>query len=665
MLDNLKPIHGKKIDKLRLAYLAGDRDDKQEIERAIGALAARDLQLEVGNEPILLPPPEVQEAEGEYELGRVLFNDKEESIFGLHEKDWIQHVGIFGRSGSGKTNVCLKILLELNKKNKPFLIFDWKRNYRDLLKLKEFPEGEVDIYTIGRNVSPFRFNPLVPPKGTDPNTWLKKISEIMAHAFFLGHGVLFLLTKGLDYLYKRNGVYEGSGDYPTFRDLMAWLEKQNLRGRMGLWMDSTLRTIHALTFGHIGDVFNVRENIPIEGILKRNVIFELDALTEAEKIFFIESLLLYIHHHRMSEEGREEFKHAIIIEEAHNVLLRKKQEMDGKEAITDTLMREIREFGESIIIIDQHPSLISIPALGNTCTTIAMNLKHNDDVKALAKGMNLERKQEEYLGMVPIGKGIVKVQGRIHKPFLVEFPLISIPKGSVKDRDIQKVISSDSNDSDKNESSEKDSTADRTIPLSDKRAGVPPDVEMFLNDIVQHPLSTTVQRYTRMKLSGRKGHKIKSWLIGKNYVREKAINANGGQLKILELIEKGLQAVAGKVRSNRFGGPEHEYWCKRLTEHLELLGCRVEREKTIGEGKKVDLEVTTMDGRRIAVEVETGKSDVLGNIKKTINIFDKVVIFLTSPRLEPQVSKMIEKNDLPKIEIMTEKDLTNDNDLKE
>jgi hypothetical protein len=46
--------------------------------------------------------------------------------------------------------------------------------------------------------------------------------------------------------------------------------------------------------------------------------------------------------------------------------------------------REIREFGESLIILDQHPSQISLPALGNTYCSICMNLKHKTDINAMA-----------------------------------------------------------------------------------------------------------------------------------------------------------------------------------------------------------------------------------------------------------------------------------------
>src|SRR4030042_5738380 len=141
-------------------------------------------------------------------------------------------------------------------------------------------------------------------------------------------------------------------------------------------MDSAMRAVDVLCFGEVGKVLNQRQNIPLDRLLEKNVILELDALTNSDKTYLIESLLLWIHHYRMAQGERETFKHAILIEEAHHILLRKKQEIMGEEAITDIILREVRELGEAIVLLDQHPSLISKPALGNTYTTISMNLKH-------------------------------------------------------------------------------------------------------------------------------------------------------------------------------------------------------------------------------------------------------------------------------------------------
>jgi hypothetical protein len=261
-------------------------------------------------------------------------------------------------------------------KQKPFLIFDWKRNYRDLLTRC----SDILVFTAGRDICPFYFNPLIPPEGTSPKTWLKKLIEIIAHTYFLGEGVKYLLQQALDRAYKEFGLYDGKTDvYPTMADVLIWLESLKTKGRQAEWMSSTLRAISTLCFGEFGKILNVRKPFPMQELLKRNVILELDALTNTDKTFLIEALLLWLHHYRLVEGKREDFKHALIIEEAHHVLLRRKQEAMGEETITDIILREIRELGESVILIDQHPSLISKPALGNTYTTI---VAHNGAVSS-------------------------------------------------------------------------------------------------------------------------------------------------------------------------------------------------------------------------------------------------------------------------------------------
>ena len=74
-------------------------------------------------------------------------------------------------------------------------------------------------------------------------------------------------------------------------------------------------------------------------ILKNSVILELDALTNTDKTFLVESLLLWIHHYRLASPGgrREQFDHAIILEEAHHIIGKTKSDLVGGEAITDVI----------------------------------------------------------------------------------------------------------------------------------------------------------------------------------------------------------------------------------------------------------------------------------------------------------------------------------------
>ena len=94
-------------------------------------------------------------------------------------------------------------------------------------------------------------------------------------------------------------------------------------------MASTLRTTASLTYGPMGETACTNEPTRTSRSLPQgNVILELDALTDSDKIFLVETILLSIDHQRLFAEGdREQLKHVILVEEAHHVFLRSKQEM--------------------------------------------------------------------------------------------------------------------------------------------------------------------------------------------------------------------------------------------------------------------------------------------------------------------------------------------------
>ena len=189
----LRPISGKQLDVLWQEYLVADAPLRRVIEKTLRIQLARRLGETFESENVLLKPPPEELAAGQYPVGTVHYGRNSYYEFGLKEHEFIQHIGIFGRSGSGKTNLAYLILQGLVDAGKPFLVFDWKRNYRDLVAGKEF--ADLLVFTVGRDVLPFRFNPLVPPPGTPAKVWLKKLIEVLCHAYFLGEGVSILLLR--------------------------------------------------------------------------------------------------------------------------------------------------------------------------------------------------------------------------------------------------------------------------------------------------------------------------------------------------------------------------------------------------------------------------------------------------------------------------------------
>jgi hypothetical protein len=543
----LKPILGSKMDQVFAAYCAEDEDGKKQIEKYLELASAKYLPQKLEQLESDLIPPSKEQAEGEYPLGLIQYAGKSLYEFGLREDEWIQHVAVLGRSGAGKTNVGFVLLRELARKGKPFLVFDWKRNYRDLVSHDEFKD--VEVYTIGRNIAPLSFNPLIPPAGTNPKTWLKKLNEVIAHSYCLGNGVLFLLQQTVDSVYEEAGVYDGTvQQWPTFKDVLVKARKMDVRGRESGWLSSTLRALSSLCFGDMDKLLNTGSNRSLSHILNKSVILELDALTQSDKVFFVEALLLWLHHTRMAEPRRETFKHSVLIEEAHHVLSDERRSLVGGQSVMEIIFREIREFGESLILLDQHPSKISLPALGNTYTTICMNLKHKTDINAMAQCLLLD-KEKDLLGSLEVGEAVVKLQGRIPRAFQVKIPEFLIEKGKVSDSFVKEYMKEIAPGEPEGEfllpAKADENTISTSISISSNKAHLAKNLGLaFLRDIQDYPDSGIVARYKRLGVSVRQGQKLKTKALELSLAHEQTEATRTGRQILTQLTEKG-KAVLG------------------------------------------------------------------------------------------------------------------------
>jgi hypothetical protein len=650
---------------------------------------AQNLEKLCGDSPLFKSPaPEL--ALGDYSLGEIAGTD-EPLTFGLREDELIKHIIIAGSSGTGKTNVAFILVKQFLNKDKPFMVFDWKRNFRDCVN---FPEArhEILIFTVGRELCAFHFNPLIPPSGTSPSVWLGKLIEIMAHAFFLGEGVIYILSKALDSVYSQFGVYGNSGRWPTFRDVLNYLEGYESRGRETQWVASALRSVSMLCFGELDRILNVG-HYPIDKLLERNVILELDALTDTAKIFLTESLLLWIHHYRMAQGKREQFKHACIIEEAHHILSRKLQMISGTETVTDMILREVREFGESLVIVDQDPSLLSVPAIGNTYTTICMSLKERNDVNLMAACLNLDYNEKDILTKLPVGQAVVKLQGRCPDPFLLSIPKVEVEKGRVTDAQVSERMAwfyrelqentpkTDSMKETAGTSTRSRKRVERKEELENednrrKKAGDAekqgreqenkkivedrqPETEGLGNvaiellvDICQNPLSKIGDRYKRLGMDEARGNRVRQLLESRGLIEAvslPSLESRGYWGKALELTENGRAALVSLRQlklpdeiSKRKGGLLHRHYLKLIGERLQQAGCEVAYEHSLGNGEATDLLVNG----QIAVEFERSDRNTLQNVRKNLKKGFRVIVVAETPALKERIFDLLVESGL-------------------
>lgn len=576
----LRPIFGKKIDSLYLRYkMSEDRDARAEIESTLSVLYEKHLNTHLLTEKVLLEPPELEVINGAYPLGTVSYADKDLYAFALREEDWPRHVCITGMSGSGKTNFAYQIIGNFILRNKPFIIMDWKKSFRPLLSVKD----SMLIFTVGNNkvCNEFRFNINIPPPGISPKEWVNTLCDLINESFFASYGVHKILVETLDELFNTFGVFKGSEHYPTWYQVRDRLEEKEieLKGRHGReseWLASAIRIAHALTYGEFGEAVNQRGSfgLTVEDLLSKQVIFELNSLSAAEKKFFCEYVLTYIYKFKKGSphpKGRA-FTSAIVVDEAHNIFLKEKTQF-VKESITDMVYREIREYGISLICLDQHISKLSDTVSGNSATSIAFQQVLPQDVEIISSIMQL-RDQRKFFSMLAVGQGIVRLAERYNLPFLISTPNIDLKNEVVEDHEItsrmaplvlqwqatKKEERKQTHEEVKLKQIFHDSGVSIDIQpkryFSDMESYTPKILERrgemfsedqrliaFLKVVNSMPGHATTQIYKALHLSGRKGHRIKSLALDRGLIREEELRNEQGWKKMLSITTDGARAV--------------------------------------------------------------------------------------------------------------------------
>ncbi len=439
----LVPILGaKNATKLEKAYLLGDEETRARIMSIIDALKASAFSDDDLRKSVLMePPPEEECIRGDLNVGTVLYGKRKLYPLMYDKEHLLTHMGIFGSSGYGKTNLVYRMIDTLADQNVPVVIFDFsKRNYRDLIGIPKLKE-RMKIYTVGREVSPFRFNPLVPPKGVTITQWAKEFSEIFDHSYWLLGGGKHIVLKAL------GDIYERPAKVPRIKSLRNWMYaygESKVSARERNWMATAERPVESLNFGDTGKVFETDAGIMPSTFFKSNdiTVLELDALSPNDRSFFIEIILQWLRDWLLVEGDREKLTGVIVLEEAHHLINREKSKRLGTESVIDVIFREIRELGVGIIYTDQHPSMISYPALGNTSTQVYMNLgldsKQSSDIEDASNMLGIDYREDgRYLRKLPVGHGFMLCRRlAFSDPFLAEFGKVELVKGSVSDEDV-------------------------------------------------------------------------------------------------------------------------------------------------------------------------------------------------------------------------------------
>jgi predicted transcriptional regulator len=214
----------------------------------------------------------------------------------------------------------------------------------------------------------------------------------------------------------------------------------------------------------------------------------------------------------------------------------------------DTTYREIREFGVSLVLLDQMPSKLSGFALANSYATICMSMSNRADINAMSGTLLLDT-GKDVLGTLEVGQAVVKLQGRIPRPFLISIPEFRIEKGRVTDDQIRDYMKDQVSRLGTEDEAPNDTAAEEQGAMEEGDGAPVNGLEVaFLRDVQDNPDSGVAARYKRLGLSGRQGQKLKTSLLEEGLIAEHLETTHNGRRMTIRLTEKGERTLSGLSR---------------------------------------------------------------------------------------------------------------------
>lgn len=383
--------------------------------------------------------------------GRVSSNQVD-NLYCLEKNDFTRHALIIGITGGGKTNTSKSILNTLWNAEKrqdkvPFLVIESaKREYWELRNLKGFED--LLVFTLGAEASKtsvkYRINPFETNSGISLQTHIDYLLSTFKAAFDLYPPMPYILEKAVYEVYSDRGwdIVEnrnryGLTEYPTLSDLYnkidVIVDEMGYHKEVQSNVKAALQArIYYLMIGGKGAMLNTPKSVPIDELLSRPVVMELEDLGDDEtKSFVIGILLVQLYEYRKSlmTKGAKTLSHILMIEEAHRLLKNVPEGGDGGNTRAKSveffcnLLAEIRTFGQGILIADQIPTKIAPDTIKNTNLKIVHRTVALEDREAMGRAMNMTPEQIEYLSSLRRGYAAVYAEGD-NKPKCVKLPLV-------------------------------------------------------------------------------------------------------------------------------------------------------------------------------------------------------------------------------------------------
>ncbi|BEL09628.1 hypothetical protein Q0Z83_078190 [Actinoplanes sichuanensis] len=354
-----------------------------------------------------------------------------------------RHTFVTGATGAGKSQTVRNLLESAAAQDLPWLVVEpAKAEYRQMAD-RIGGDRVITIRPGDPDAPPAGFNPLEPAAGFPLQTHLDLTRSLFLAAFEADEPFPQVLSAALTRCYEDLGWDLALGEprtaghrprYPTLGDLQRTAElvvdqigygkeiTDNVRGFIRVRLSS-------LRLGTTGRFFEGGHPLDLAGLMRRNVVFEIeDVGDDRDKAFLMGGLLIQLTEHLRVETRRDPallrlgLRHLSVFEEAHR-LLRRTEGGPASHAVElfAALLAEIRAYGEGLVVAEQIPSKLLPDVIKNTAVKIMHRLPAADDRQAVGATANLTERQSQFLVTLPPGTAAVFADG-MDQPVLVRMP---------------------------------------------------------------------------------------------------------------------------------------------------------------------------------------------------------------------------------------------------
>ena len=352
------------------------------------------------------------------------FVNARSDMFGVHSDIFSLPAIMPGRVRAGKSQLMKYMLCQIFRKQRDFnvIIPDLKAEYRNLLPIAR----HLKLLTKEH----IKLNPLEVPNWMTPADHIIFFSKVFIGANWLGDTSKNVLRLTLEDLYRKRGIFDGSQNYPTMRDLYNVVSYQLDSHRSFKYRDILLLLQNRLNPYFLSENFNCRIGLPHDIWRKENMVLEMDTGFTDDMYCFIISYIAGLRYTYNMKKGLigSILRTLFNIDEGRILFSPHRDTSIFGESYINEIITKTGEFGVGFIVASPETASFSQTVRSISYTKICFPLTDGADKNFIKESFGLDDEQANYVFRLPrFGQAIVRYGG-YEKPFLLAVPNFKIKK---------------------------------------------------------------------------------------------------------------------------------------------------------------------------------------------------------------------------------------------